>query len=401
MEKKREVKVREEMKIFFAGSEVMQIPNIPISLGKMGHEIVLYDKSMEYVEEHEEEYAQFYAFLENTKVDLIISTIFFQIVAAYSNQLGIKYAVYGMDSPHYAAWVPDYPQLDNVYLFHFDKKEIEKFQEAGYHNVYYMPLAAGITWADTIRVTDADKQKFASDISFVGGLYGQNPYDKYLDKIPQEVQGYLMQLIEESAFLWDGEERLLQKIPMELVSACQQSAPGLGNHGFLMPDNYYFKQWVVARKLTNIERSLLFSLVAEQYDFRLYTRENEEVPEIIRKFPPVNAMQEQLKVFANSKINLNLTLRSIESGVPLRIFDIMSMHGMAMTDYRPDAEELFKEDEEIVMFRSPEEMLDKIDFYLQHETAREKIGEKAYRKVKDCYSYERQLEKIIKVVREK
>ena len=42
------------MKIFFAGSETMQIPNIPISLGKMGHEVVLYEKSMEYVEEHEE-----------------------------------------------------------------------------------------------------------------------------------------------------------------------------------------------------------------------------------------------------------------------------------------------------------------------------------------------------------
>jgi spore maturation protein CgeB len=139
-------------------------------------------------------------------------------------------------------------------------------------------------------------------------------------------------------------------------------------------------------------------LVAERYDFRLYTRADEHVPPEIPRFPQVDAMTGQLKVFSASRINLNITLRSIETGVPLRVFDIMSRAGFALTDYRADAQELFEEDREIVMYKTPEEMVDKIDFYLQNETKRRQIGLNAYEKVKKCFSYESQLQKIMKIL---
>lgn len=386
------------MKVFFAGSETMQIPNIPISLGKMGHEVVLYEKSMEYVEEHEEEYESFGLFLQSQKPDVVISTIFFQIVAAYTHELGIKYAVYGMDSPHYAAWVPEYPRLDNVYLFHFDSREVERFRKCGYTNVTYLPLAAGVTWADTIHTSGTDRKKFGSAVSFVGGLYGDNPFDTCAGRLPQPVQEHIWNQLENSAFLWDGKERLQEGVSEELLRICQTVTPELCNPGFTMEDDYYFRQWTLARKLSNIERTLLFEQVAGQYDFRLYTRENEVVPESIHRYPPVNAMTEQLKVFQSSGVNLNVTLRSIESGVPLRVFDILSVGGFVLTDYRKDAEKLFREDEEIVMFRTPEEMMDKLAFYTTHETERKRIAKNGHRRARAEYSYERMLEEILQKI---
>ena len=386
------------MKVFFAGSETMQIPNIPISLGKMGHEVVLYEKSMEYVEGHEEEYENFGLFLQSQKPDVVISTIFFQIVAAYTHELGIKYAVYGMDSPHYAAWVPEYPRFDNVYLFHFDSREVERFRKCGYTNVTYLPLAAGMTWADTIHTSGADRKKFGSAVSFVGGLYGDNPFDTCAGRLPQPVQEHIWNQLENSAFLWDGKERLQEGVSEELLRICQTVTPELCNPGFTMGDDYYFRQWTLARKLSNIERTLLFEQVAGQYDFRLYTREKEVVPESIHRYPPVNAMTEQLKVFQSSGVNLNVTLRSIESGVPLRVFDILSVGGLVLTDYRKDAEELFREDEEIVMFRTPEEMMDKLAFYTTHETERKRIAKNGHRRARAEYSYERMLEEILQKI---
>lgn len=386
------------MKVFFAGSETMQIPNIPISLGKMGYEVVLYEKSMEYVEEHEEEYENFGLFLQSQKPDVVISTIFFQIVAAYTHELGIKYAVYGMDSPHYAAWVPEYPRLDNVYLFHFDSREVERFRKCGYTNVTYLPLAAGVTWADTIHTSGTDRKKFGSAVSFVGGLYGDNPFDTCAGRLPQPVQEHIWNQLENSAFLWDGKERLQEGVSEELLRICQTVTPELCNPGFTMGDDYYFRQWTLARKLSNIERTLLFEQVAGQYDFRLYTRENEVVPESIHRYPPVNAMTEQLKVFQSSGVNLNVTLRSIESGVPLRVFDILSVGGFVLTDYRKDAEKLFREDEEIVMFRTPEEMMEKLAFYTTHETEQKRIAKNGHRRARAEYSYERMLEEILQKI---
>jgi spore maturation protein CgeB len=70
-----------------------------------------------------------------------------------------------------------------------------------------------------------------------------------------------------------------------------------------------------------------------------------------------------------------------------------------MTDYREDAAGLFEEDREIVMFRSPEELLDKADYYLSHERERQQIGYNGYRKVKENYSYRAQLNKILKILK--
>lgn len=390
--------MKAKMKILFAGSETMQIPNIPIALGKMGHDVILYDKSMEYVEAHEEEYAPLRMFLEQSKPDFVISTVFFQIMAAYTHELGIRYAVYGMDSPHYAAWVPYFPTLDNVCLFCFDTRELQQFRKQGYRNVYYMPLAAGTAWADSVRMTKDDQEKYRCDISFVGGLYGDNAYDRFYNRLPEQVQSFFADIFEQSAFAWDGTDRMLPSLPPELIPWCRETVPELCNYGFNMPDDYYFRQWTLARKLSNIERRLLLEFVADKYDFRLYTREAEQVPETIRKYPPVNAMTDQLKVFSATRVNLNITLRSIETGVPLRVFDIMSRAGFVLTDYRADAAELFEEDREIVMFRTPEEMIDKINYYLAHDEARKKIGLNGYHKVKTHYSYERQLGKIIAIL---
>jgi spore maturation protein CgeB len=165
------------------------------------------------------------------------------------------------------------------------------------------------------------------------------------------------------------------------------------------PKTYLLKHWLIDRKFTNIERNMILELLAERYDFRLYTREEEKVSPKIRRYGEVDAGTDALRVFYSSKINLNLTLRSIETGLPLRIFDIMSVGGFVMTDYREDAAGLFEEDREIVMFRSPEELLDKADYYLSHERERQQIGYNGYRKVKENYSYRAQLNKILKILK--
>lgn len=97
-------------------------------------------------------------------------------------------------------------------------------------------------------------------------------------------------------------------------------------------------------------------------------------------------------------INLHITMRSIASGISQRVFDIMSVGGFVLTIWSEEIPELFEEGKEIVTFRTPEEMLEKIDYYLAHERERLLIGYNGYKKVKECYSYERQLEKIMAIL---
>lgn len=387
------------MRILYLAGEKLYIMAVPLTLHEMGHQAGIYPCPMERVERDAERLEDFERFLRSNPPDLLLSHTFYACAAKISHQQGIKYAVYGMDSPHYGLW-QTCAGYDNVWLFSFDRRECAMLSQNGLRNVRYMPLAA--MNQDSLIVTDDDVRKYQADISFVGSLYTVNVFDQLSASFPDTITDAVMKLIEESAFRWDGVDRITKQLEREtdpywdkLYEMFRRTDMGVRLD---IPKEYLLKSWMIDRKLTNIERNMTLALLAERYDLKLYTRDTEKAAPVIRRFGEVDPETDALKVFYSSRINLNLTLRSIESGLPLRIFDIMSVGGFVLTDYREDAAELFEEDKEIVMYRSPEEMLDKTDYYLAHEDQRIRIGVNGYRKVKSEYSYKAQLAKILKIV---
>lgn len=103
------------------------------------------------------------------------------------------------------------------------------------------------------------------------------------------------------------------------------------------------------------------------------------------------------RVFRESKINLNITLRSITSGIPLRALDIMGAGGFLMSNYQPELAEYFINGQDMVMFDSPEDMQWKIRYYLQRDEERQQIANNGLEKVKKEFSYDIQLAKIMQL----
>ena len=386
------------MKILFIASQDQQIASIMCALDRMGHETGMYPISMEMIGSIEEEEKRLKIFLMNNKVDFIISNLFSSVIAQLTWELEIKYAVYGMDSPMYETYLPVIPRYDNCYLFFFDKREYQMAKQKEYTNVYYLPLAADVAWTENLVITDEEIKKYGCDMSFVGSLYSNNIYDRYSERFSEEVCQLFSEMMERSAFQWDGQDRLGMFLTPELAGHIKKVCPEVYTKPYELSDEYFIKEYFLARKLTHIERTLLMELLAERYDIHLYTRSDEVVPEGIRRFPEVSQMTGGFKIFYSSKINLNITMRSIESGVPLRVFDIMSVGGFVLSNYQEEIPELFEEGKEIVTFRTPEELVDKADYYLKHEKERMRVGLNGYQKVKKCYTYEQQLNKIISIL---
>ena len=92
-------------------------------------------------------------------------------------------------------------------------------------------------------------------------------------------------------------------------------------------------------------------------------------------------------VFRNSKINLNITIRSIRTGIPLRAMDIMASGGFLLSNYQEELAEYFIDGEDMVLYYDDEDMMNKIEYYLAHDEERKRIAENGRRKVADKYSY--------------
>ena len=92
-------------------------------------------------------------------------------------------------------------------------------------------------------------------------------------------------------------------------------------------------------------------------------------------------------IYHNSLINLNIFHVQCMNSPTIRIYDILACGGFLLTEYRPCLEEEFAVGEELETFKTPEELRDKIEYYLSHESQRCDIAKKGQIKVLNNYTY--------------
>ncbi|MBI9086569.1 MAG: tetratricopeptide repeat protein [Desulfobacterales bacterium] len=107
------------------------------------------------------------------------------------------------------------------------------------------------------------------------------------------------------------------------------------------------------------------------------------VPEIYGfgwKGRPRLPFHRMVRLFSRSRINLNLSNASAEQGQQIkgRNFEIPGCGGFQLSSDAENLTEYYAEDREIVIFRSDEELVDKVRYYLAHEAEREAIARNAY-----------------------
>ena len=109
-------------------------------------------------------------------------------------------------------------------------------------------------------------------------------------------------------------------------------------------------------------------------------------------------------VFNQSRINLNITLRSIDTGIPQRCMDIMGCGGFLLSNYQEDffldavtedGSAAFMPGVDYDFYSSSEELLDKAGYYLSHEDERARIARNGYEKVKKYYSIDKFLHRVL------
>lgn len=110
---------------------------------------------------------------------------------------------------------------------------------------------------------------------------------------------------------------------------------------------------------------------------------------------------EMLRVFNQSKINLNLSTNSTGLGAQMkgRHFEVPACGGFLLTDYSPDLEEYYKVGKEVECYRSIEEMIDKIRYYLSHDKERKAIANAGYNRTLREHTWDKRFEIIFSSVK--
>lgn len=373
----------------------IQMQDIPQGLRKIGVETEVYREEISILQYVDEERERLSVFLRKNPYDFVITYNFVQSVsdACEENQIP------------YMAWIFDSPQID-LYtkaamnecnrIFVFDKRQYERMRQRGIRHLYYLPLATNADRIAKLKLTRQDIAQYSSDISFVGMLYEKNHYNREIGGFAEKEKKYLDEIILKKVMHWGEECSVFGTISKEWSRRLDKHVVPWEQYDIDHP--YFHELYYIARKVTEIDRVCILNGLALEHKVDLYTKSNTAALEGVQVHGPVSYNEEAPKVYNLSKINLNITMRTIESGIPQRVFDIMGACGFVLSNWQEEAEELFVPDQEIVLFRDMDELVYKVNYYLEHEQERLQIAVRGWQKVRECYSYEVALQKMINLI---
>lgn len=335
------------------------------SLKEMGFEVVLTTQRMQnfYCDDAFAEYLS--ALLRTQAPDYCFSFNFFPLVADICQREGVRYVSWVFDSPLLNLYSRSVFHSCNR-IYHFDRGASERVRQAG-AQIYHLPLAARADKWTSLPLRG--KKLPTKELTFVGRIYDKKNYYDQIRFLPEHLKGYLEGLMEAQRKVWgynfleecinrNGIEEICKYVKME----CPDS--------FFYTPGFVFANLFMNQKVTALEREEALHLLTEVMDVALYS---DSLPDSLKGNPrlhyegTVDSDTEAPCVFHTSRINLNLTVRSILTGIPLRIFDIAASEGMVLSNYQEEIPECFEPDKEIVLFASPEEMVDKASYYARHE----------------------------------
>ena len=388
------------MKVLFIKKHSFGRDDIKRASKKQGAEVGFFDGTDAEDRENPAFSARLSEALDAAKPDIVFSSNYFPIVSNCCNEKNIKYISWVYDCPHISLY--SYTVLNPCnYIFLFDKSMYDEMVKIGIKNVYYAPLCANPVRMLTAKEAFEDKsllEKYKADVAFVGRMYDEefNLYER-LDGISDFARGYLEAIIEAQLKV-SGYYFVEDVLKKDIVDEMKRVTNLEATKGGAETPEYVFAHYFLGRKITQIERHRLLAAVAEKFNLKVYTPNDDIGIPKAKNMGTLEYEDESSLAFNGAKINLNISLRSIKTGIPLRCFDIIASGGFLLTNYQADFADCFSDGEDYIYYADEEDMLYKIDYFLSHESERKEIAANAYEKLKKYHTYEERIKDILEIV---
>lgn len=363
------------------------------ALQNAGIELTFFDLAYKSMDEDNVFEEKVVRLLREDSFDFVFSINYFTILSNSCERVGMPYISWLCDSRLLTMHNNSVFNACNR-IFVFDRVDYAEFRRLG-AKVFYLPLAANVARMDRVRSGETR----TAEISFVGSMYAKkNEYDKCKGELTPYLQGYFDAALRAQTDVY-GEDVIGELLTDDIVlklGACLSFEKAKESFSSLP---LAFAVTHLGFKLANIERTKLLTLLSGHFPVALYS--DALLPDAagIDYRGTVDYWTQMPKVFYNSRINLNVTMRNIRTGLPLRMFDIMGCEGFLLTNYQAEIASLFESGRDLVVYESFDDCLKKAGYYLEHEDERRTIAENGYRKICAHHTYDHRIAEMFEILK--
>lgn len=329
--------------------------------------------------------------IENNSYDFIFSYDFFPSVSELAKTYNVKYVSWIYDCPHYTLYAKSVSNKCN-YFFVFDKSMEEALKSNGAMHIHEMPLGVNKTRLNKLLGTDIESTKYKYDVSFVGSLYDNNLYDQIV-YLPEKFKGYLDGIINAQALLC-GNDIVEGIIKDKDIKQLEKYVKLPDDENIKISHKKIYLD-MIAAKVTSVERITNLNKLSEIVNVNIFSASDKKLCQNCKWHGYVDYTNEMPTIFRKSKININTTLKSIKTGIPLRCTDVMGAGGFLLTNYQKDLCRYFEAGKDFEIYENQQDLLIKTQFYLEHEEERMKIAINGWRKIQRFFGNDLRMREIL------
>lgn len=371
---------------------------------KMGHEVKLFSYGLQsyirdvgFLEKFEQELEA--AGRSGRNYDFIFSCNFIPLISKIALRNKVPYACWIYDSPCLTMYSEMIYNPYN-YMFHFDSSEVERIRKLGVSHIYHLPLAVNVDRVDNVikQTTDVKREFINDGVAFMGNLYNHKvDFVEGIAGLPDYEKGYIKGI--ESAQLTMPGTDLIEELFNEDFYQRLMKYVSFSDEPEIFIKDIEMALDMIKTNISSMERINILSALSLKCNVSLYSgSECKGLPKVA-KHGYIEYMHEMPVLFANSKVNLNITLRNIKSGIPLRVLDILGAGGFLLTNYCYDLSECMRDGEDYVTYIDSQDCCEKAVYYINHDAERQRIAANGNAKLRQMFSYDIQVSKMLGTLR--
>lgn len=328
----------------------------------------------------------------------VLSVNFMPLISDICQKHGIRYISWVYDSPLHIRRLDTMKNLCNIIYF-FDHAQAEYYKDNGVAGAEYLPLAVdpevfNIDKQGNIVADNKPDVGYCCDVSLLGQLY-KSEYGELCKGLGQYNRGYLEGIIGAQSHLTGG------YIVDEMLSddvICSVNKDFLTASGNSFEVTRRELSYTIAKEVTGRQRFTALALLQDRCDVNIYSTDVDKRLSNVKFCGYADYYTQMPEVFRKSRINLNISLCTIQTGIPLRVLDIMACGGFVLTNAQPEIMEYFTPGEELEVYEDMKDLVIKVKYYLEYDKLREDIAAKGYRKVCEMFTFDDRIKYMLRVL---
>ncbi|MBI4682479.1 MAG: glycosyltransferase [Nitrospirae bacterium] len=386
--------VKEKVAFLCAGE--LFVEDIAGSFQDMGYSVYTWEHEKIAVEESS------YLFT-GRKPDVVISVNYYLGLAEFCHRQNVPYICWEID-PSIDILPPVKTPAANSFIFSYRRRNLDEFRNSGFCNLYYLPLAANISKRKPVKLSQEDLKKYGAKVSFLGS--------SMTDTAKKQKQAFIETFTRQSLLAGEEAEQRAGEL-FELMLEEQRKD---------------WNNFIIDRLCeTYLKDNLASFKISEQgkYDWTMLVGESaasERRLHFVKKLLPFNidvwgdqgwqALGKDglnYRGFAGHFIELNkiynATLINVDIGrfyqkdiITMRVFDVLACGGFIIAEYSEELNELFTIGEDIEAYKTLDELIDKVAYYIGNQQKIKQIAQKGREIVIKRHSIKKRLEEMLEII---